>query len=223
LLGYIWYHSLRRLLNDQHHLANELRTFDIEKVHCRSAEDTEYIYAAIHSWYGSSKAFTDHVRGPLADELTNCFSRKDLPGAYWLMIATPFVTFNVARSWICAEAPTSTLDMIVGHCLARCIGNSILNVLFVQFVFHVCRRFAASAGGLLDYGKTFLIWLALTVVLLCMFAIGSMVLNQESLAVSISYTAVTTALYCSVSTRSRWRKWSYSPSPCDRSEGTFEV
>lgn len=223
LLGNIWYHSLRRLLNDQHHLANELRTFDIEKVHCRSAEDTEYIYAAIHSWYGSSKAFTDHVRGPLADELTNCFSRKDLPGAYWLMIATPFVTFNVARSWSYAEAPTSTLDMIVGHCLARCIGNSILNLLFVQFVFHVCRRFAASAGGLLDYGKTFLIWLALTVVLLCMFAIGSMVLNQESLAVSISYTAVTTALYCSVSTRSRWRKWSYSPSPCDRSEGTFEV
>ena len=94
------------------------------------------------------------------------------------MIATPFVTFKVARSWIYAEAPTSTLDMIVGHCLARCIGNSILNVLFVQFVLHLCRRFAASAGGLLDYGKTFLIWLALTVVLLCMFAIGSMVLNQ---------------------------------------------
>ncbi|CAE7248452.1 unnamed protein product [Symbiodinium sp. CCMP2456] len=221
--SYIWFHILRRLLNDQHHLVNELRTFDIETVHCRSAEDTEYIYAAIHSWYGSSKAFTDHVRGPLADELTNCLSRTDLPGAYWLMIATPFVTFNVARSWLYAEAPTSTLDMIVGHCLARCIGNSILNVLFVQFVFHVCRRFAASAGRLLDYGKTFLIWLYLSAVLMCMFAIGSMVLNQESLSLSISYTAVNAVLYCIVSTRSTWRKWFYSPSPCDRSEGTFEV
>jgi len=221
--SYIWFHILRRLLNDQHHLVNELRTFDIEKVHCRSAEDTEYIYAAIHSWYGSSKAFTDHVRGPLADELTNCFSRTDLPGAYWLMIATPFVTFNVARSWVYAEAPTSTLDMIVGHCLARCIGNSVLNVLFVQFVFHVCRRFAASAGRLLDYGKTFLIWLALCAVLMCMFAIGSMVLNQESLALSISYTAATAALYGIVSTRSRWRKWFHSTSPCDRGQETFEV
>ena len=129
LPSYLLFHVLRGTLNDKHHLVNELRNFDISEVHCRTVEDRECILAAISSWYGSSSSFAQHVRGPLADELTQHFSSTDLPGAYWLMIATPFITFNVAKFLEECQSPTSTMEVILSTFLVRCVANSFLEVL----------------------------------------------------------------------------------------------
>ena len=202
--SYMLVHFLRRLLNEKHHLLYSLRSFDLANVTCRCAADKECIEHVIRTWYGSPASFMQHVRGPLADELTKPFSRNNLPGSFWLMIATPFVSFNMAGFWVERRMPTSSTDDVAKMFLTVCIANSVLCVHYIQLTYFICDRFAAPAGRCLDYGKTLLIWVCLSFVFLGMFGLSSFV-RRQVLAASVMY-AVATVAMSFVITHNSWRR-----------------
>ena len=204
--SFMLFHVMRRLLHEKHHLVSQLRNFDVTKVDCRTQEDKQYILNAVQSWYGSTAEFTEHVRGPLADELTSHFSSTDLPAKYWLMIATPFISFNVAEFWVQAPLSSSSAETIVARFLGRCVASSVVSVHYIQLVYFLCHRFSAPAWWLLDYGKTLLIWFVLAVVLLSSARLTTFV-DAQGLVASIIYVLAALALCTVIVTRGSWLKW----------------
>ena len=130
LLPTIWiFHKFRRIFREKNQLISNLRNFDLEKVGCRTERDKNFIYSGIRAWYGSTSAFTEHVRGPLAAELTGPFARSDLPFTSWLMLATPFVA--------------ATLDFFVNQCQSSISkqGHQGLYLIFLNRTFAALNYF----------------------------------------------------------------------------------
>lgn len=114
-------HIIRKLFREKKELISNLRSFDLEKVGCRTNRDKNFIHSGIRPWYGSTDAFVEHVKGPLADELTEPFQRTDLPTTSWLMVATPFVA--------------ATLDFFVNQCQSTGVPKEGLFWLFLNRAF----------------------------------------------------------------------------------------
>ena len=122
LLPTIWVlHIIRKLFREKKELISNLRSFDLEKVGCRTNRDKNFIHSGIRAWYGSTDAFVEHVKGPLADELTEPFERTDLPTTSWLMLATPFAA--------------ATLDFFVNQCQSTGVPKDSLFLLFLNRAF----------------------------------------------------------------------------------------
>lgn len=77
-------HFLRSNARDKTTLLQDLERFDLENVHCSLDSDREFVMAAIDRWYGSRKAFTEYVRGPLRQELLNSATRFSTTYIFWM-------------------------------------------------------------------------------------------------------------------------------------------
>lgn len=216
LLPTIWMlHVIRKLFREKKELISNLRSFDLDKVACRTERDKNFIHSGIRAWYGSTDAFVEHVKGPLADELTEPFGRTDLPTTSWLMLATPFAA--------------ATLDFFVNQCqstgvpkeglfwlfLNRVVSANLSMLLQLRLVLYLCDRFAAAeTTRVRDFAKSVFLWLVEGAVIAGWRAAINRS-QQPAMILTICFVAVSLALFVFGDPK-RWKRC------CSRSSNSTE-
>eukprot|EP00435_Cladocopium_sp_Y103_P048374 s407_g14.t1 len=165
LIPVIWcFHQCRNLFREKLEVVENLKHFDLEKVSCRTAEDREFIYHGIQMWYGSTHAFEEYVRGPLAAELTEPFTRTNFPFLYWIMLISPF--FSVGLDNVLSRLQSHQQDLlpVFYFCITTTFTACIVLLLCGRWTLFLAERFAPKADSrLVDYCKTLLMWVLVVV------------------------------------------------------------
>lgn len=150
-------HYCRGILHKKRQMIQDLRNFDLTRVQCSSSFDRDFIQAGICKWYGSSEAFTIYVKGPLADELAEPFSRFRVPQPYWAVLAAPLISFELC--WILAIINAgASVQGVAWMCWIR-TSHVLLELTEIKFVVEACDYFAEPSN--LNLVKTSCVWLGL--------------------------------------------------------------
>lgn len=155
-------HALRLFSRYKTSLVENLRSFDLEQVHCRTDFDVNFIMTGLSSWYGSLEGFEEYVRGPLADKLCLSVSSSQLPPLYWLLIITSFVPPSLTPIVAASRSPNCTAEIIWIQ-ISRSFSQVSINIVGLKLSCHSCWRFSARAPGVWDYVKTTVLVLGLFV------------------------------------------------------------
>jgi hypothetical protein len=138
-------------------MIQDLRNFDLTRVQCSSSFDRDFIQAGICKGYGSSEAFTIYVKGPLADELAEPFSRFRVPQPYWAVLAAPLISFELC--WILAIINAgASVQGVAWMCWIR-TSHVLLELTEIKFVVEACDYFAEPSN--LNLVKTSCVWVGL--------------------------------------------------------------
>lgn len=150
-------HYCREILHKKRQMIQDLRNFDLTRVQCSSSFDRDFIQAGICKWYGSSEAFTIYVKGPLADELAEPFSRFRVPQPYWAVLAAPLISFELC--WILAIINAgASVQGVAWMCWIR-TSHVLLELTEIKFVVEACDYFAEPSN--LNLVKTSCVWVGL--------------------------------------------------------------
>eukprot|EP00435_Cladocopium_sp_Y103_P047456 s407_g13.t4 len=152
------FYQCRRFFREKLEVVENLKHFDLDKVSCRTAEDREFIYHGIRMWYGSTEAFEEYVRGTLAFELTEPFTRTHFPFLYWLMVLTPL--FSVGLDSCLSRLRSNTQQELLPlfyFCITVSFNAPLMMLLCGRWILFLGERFAPKAKWrLVDFGKTLL-------------------------------------------------------------------
>jgi len=149
-------HLLRSNACDKTTLLQDLERFDLESVHCSLEADREFVMAAIDHWYGSPKAFTEYVRGPLRQELLN--SATKISTTYIFLMTAPAILAALEEHlalWK-ARVPVRTA---AAHFVAVVLGDYTLWMSFcLRMLISLCFYFDAKCRWkIIDYLLTIVI------------------------------------------------------------------
>ena len=161
-------HALRQSFCARRTLISDLETFDLDAVGCREAADKEFVQEAIMEWYGSTEAFTEHVRGSLRNELLASTMRNNVPRTFLGMLATAPLSGSLEgfAGLYQGGAPwRSLLSYFVGHTLGI---HLLWWFLSMRFLLYLCNLDFKRRCGLLDWLQTLLVFLAFS----CFYFIG---------------------------------------------------
>ncbi|CAE7657252.1 amt-3 [Symbiodinium pilosum] len=146
-------HLLRKNYLAKHKLLADMEGFDLDSVQCYSESDRDFIHSAIADWYGSSRAFTRFVQGPLREELTAPILATNLRWPYIFLLITP--TFSLSMETLVALLMG---DSPIGYAVAWTAGMLLANNCFyvpagIVLIIYLCDRFAEPRGSsvLADY------------------------------------------------------------------------
>ena len=146
-------HGCRKKYREKHQLVRDMRSFDLDELHCENDFDRDFILGAVEKWYGSREAFTGLVRGSLCEELLNLLPSPHLPFCYAALLATSLASFFLesAASLHLSGADSSALAVYV-----LSWGSFFLCAVPVAFnlTFFMADRFAAPSACLLDWART---------------------------------------------------------------------
>ena len=81
-------HVIRKGYQQQEQMFRDLAEFDLNSVSCSNEFDRQFILSAVCRWYGSLQGFTDYVRGPLKEELTEAVVLARMPLQYCIQVGT---------------------------------------------------------------------------------------------------------------------------------------
>lgn len=164
LIPVIWcFHQCRRLFRETLEVVDNLKNFELAKVSCRTAEDREFIYHGIQMWYGSTEAFEEYVRGPLATELTEPFSRTQFPFVYWMMLMSPLVAVGLDNCLSFLSAEQDSLAVLY-FCINSTFTACVVVLLCCRWALYLAERLASKAQAWqVDYGKTLVLWVLVVV------------------------------------------------------------
>eukprot|EP00435_Cladocopium_sp_Y103_P054017 s338_g17.t1 len=136
-------HLLRRSQRTRHQLLADLQNFDLRNADCTHAFDRDFVMSAIARWYGSSKAFTKYVRGPLRQELAPSINRTGLWPGYIVMLCLSGVSVQAqvcVQHWINGISP----ELLLRFVLANVLAYSLLWTYCVaRLLLHLSSRFSA--------------------------------------------------------------------------------
>ncbi|CAJ1428208.1 unnamed protein product [Effrenium voratum] len=154
IAAYVWVavpalpgvHLLRKNYRAKHQLLADMRTFNLDSAECYCESDRRFIHSAISDWYGSTRAFTCFVQGPLREELTAPILAANLPWPYILLLITP--TFSLSMETLVAllmgGAP---MKYAVAWTAGMLLANNCFYVpYFVLLIIYLCDRFAQPRG-----------------------------------------------------------------------------
>ena len=79
-------HIVRRGYQQQEQMFRSLAEFDLNSMSCTNDFDQRFILSAVCQWYGSLEGFTDYVRGPLKEELTQSVVLARVPLQYCIQV-----------------------------------------------------------------------------------------------------------------------------------------
>lgn len=156
-----FFHYCRRMLHEKRQMICDLRHFQFAQVECGSDFDRDFIHAGIRAWYGSSEAFTSYVRGPLAEDLAEPFSRFRVPRAYWAVLAAPLASWELC--WVFAITQSGAPIPAVLWVFRRRVAILSLNLIAIKLMVVVCDYFAQPSR--LNCVKTSCIWAGLALFL----------------------------------------------------------
>ena len=165
-------HSVRKIMSEKRRLLANLKKFDLSLAECQSDYDRRFIYAGIHAWYGSHEAFTEYVRGPVFQELVAPLATFQLPLRYWTVIAlfelSSLLEFTV--SFIRGGAP---VDVVLAQLLASVISQVLFRIVAMSLGLFLSDRCGPSfsCGCLVDFLKTFCIFLVVVAFLYASFQV----------------------------------------------------
>lgn len=150
-------HYCRGILHKKRQMIQALRGFDLTHVQCSSSFDRDFIQAGICKWYGSSEAFTDYVKGPLADELAEPFSRFRVPTPYWAVLAAPLISFEFC--WILSLVQAGASVKEIAWMIWMRSSHVLLELTEIKFLVEACDHFAEPCN--LNFVKTSCVWVGL--------------------------------------------------------------
>ncbi|CAE7040204.1 amt-3 [Symbiodinium natans] len=119
-------HMLRKNYLAKQKLLSDMKSFDLSLVQCYNESDRVFIHSAISEWYGSGRAFTRFVQGPLRNELVAPILATNLRWPYILIFITPTFSLSMETlaSLIMGGAPAEC-------CVAWIAGMLVANNCFV--------------------------------------------------------------------------------------------
>ena len=146
-------HVCRKKYQEKHQLLMDMRSFDLDKLHCENEFDRDFILGAVDKWYGSRHTFTDLVRGPLCEELLGMLPTPHLPFRYAVVITSSIASLflEIAAGLHLSGADSSALAVYM-----LSWGSFFLCAIPVAFnlTFYLADMFAAPSGCVLDWAKT---------------------------------------------------------------------
>jgi len=151
-------HYIRKTLQEKRRLLAELQRFDLEQARCLNEFDRDFIHARISEWYGSREAFTEHVRGPLYEELSAPLSNMEVPVAYWVLVAllesSSLLEFQLA--YYRGGAPLETL---LAQFFASVLGAVLWRIVVMRVALVLCDYFSHPGSSCcINLLKTFFVW-----------------------------------------------------------------
>ncbi|CAE7300257.1 unnamed protein product [Symbiodinium natans] len=110
-------HFVRRGYREQDLLLRNLAEFDLSAVSCACDFDRQFILSAVRSWYGSTDAFVEYVRGPIREELVETMQQSRVPFQYCILALSPIFGFqlDVFGALINARAPQNIAIKFLGQ------------------------------------------------------------------------------------------------------------
>ncbi|CAK9036555.1 unnamed protein product [Durusdinium trenchii] len=188
-------HQTRKICREKRRLLNELKQFNLNEAGCSVDFDRNFILAGIEEWYGTQEAFTEYVRGPLFRELVAPLETLRVPVQYWVLLGlhemSSLLEFTVG--YMSGGAP---VDVVLAQFLSWPISNVLWRIISFRLGLFLCDRCSSrmpGACGLLDFMKTFLIWVVTVVFLLSTFEVTAVV-ERSSLVVASAGACVTIAV-----------------------------
>ncbi|CAK9071874.1 unnamed protein product [Durusdinium trenchii] len=163
------FHSLRKNFLSKQQLFGDIQNFDLDAVECRVDFDKKFVHAAIAEWYGGAAAFTEHVRGPLREELMKDHLAR-IPLGYCLIIITPLLGTGLSSSvsLLKAGVPMNiTLSYFIGVVLGI---DTCWLLLMIQLALYICERFARPCRpgvACLAFVETFIMFIVFSTVATC--------------------------------------------------------
>ena len=181
-------HAMRYNYREKNRLISELKTFDIDQLHCASNFDRIFILTAVDAWYGSREDFRDFVRTSLREELLGLLPSPHLPSAYAAM------TLSSPVAWILDTTLDTYKAGVDGHyTLRRCLaffGFALWFWFALNGTFYLS-DISAPRGRtrLLDWAKTLVVAGTIFGWILSSFALLQAVSRSTSMLVLVSYLA----------------------------------
>ena len=118
-------HALRRNYLYKQTLLAQLASFDVKHARCQCESDEAHIHAAIVHWYGSLHAFSEHVRGPLREELMKVLEAPGFPFGYAFLLSTPMLSTGL-EVWVAYWKGGATLEGMLAYTLAMVFGMNFV-------------------------------------------------------------------------------------------------
>mmetsp|Transcript_66883 Transcript_66883/g.148488 ORF Transcript_66883/g.148488 Transcript_66883/m.148488 type:complete len:285 (-) Transcript_66883:378-1232(-) len=140
---------LRKNFAEKQRLIAQLQKFDLDQVQCTEEFDRKFIHTAITKWYGSKKAFAQHVRTTLCQELLASSSSR-VPLGYLVLMLTP-VMGGTTELFLAQYMGGAPFDSLLSYAIAIFIGVnfSLLTACTILF-FYLCDRFPRRGGDCSD-------------------------------------------------------------------------
>ncbi|CAE7439947.1 miaA, partial [Symbiodinium pilosum] len=150
-------HVIRKGYQQQEQMFRDLAEFDLNSVSCSNEFDRQFILSAVCRWYGSLQGFTDYVRGPLKEELTEAVVLARMPLQYCILSISPLAGFQL--DYIASFLSIASPDIIARVILTQVLAVNTTVVLATYFLFWLCQRFATPrfSSCAMDYVQTALI------------------------------------------------------------------
>jgi len=153
-------HVLRHEVRLKHHLASDLKDFDVNNAECRNNFDREFIYAGIIQWYGSKEAFTRYVRGTLRMELIGySMFQCHMPPQYLFLICIGPVSSSL-EAWLVMLKQGASEEVLIAYVIGMMVATNIMWQIFsLKLAIILCDTMGLQrCSGILDYLTSFFIF-----------------------------------------------------------------
>ncbi len=146
-------HILRHEVRLRHHLASDLKGFDLNNAECRNNFDRDFIYAGIIQWYGSKEAFTRYVRGTLRMEMIGySVFQCHMPPQYLVLICIGPVSSSL-EAWLVMLNEGASEEVLIAYVIGMIVATSIFwQVFSLKLAIILCDTLGVQrCSGILDY------------------------------------------------------------------------